>query len=93
MTIAFGGSILEAIIFLLCVITSLACAYLLARAFQRGRTKLLAWSALCFAFLALNNLVLFVDVVLPDVDLSIWQLLTSLAAVMVLLYAFVWEVP
>jgi Family of unknown function (DUF5985) len=94
MTIAFSGSVLESIIYLLCVISSLSCAYLLARAYRRGRTKLLVWSALCFALLALNNLVLAVDVLLlPDVDLSILQLVTSLAAVMVLLYGFVWEVP
>ncbi len=79
---------------MLCVIASLLCAWLLARAYLRARTKLLVWSALCFALLAVNNLVLAVDIMLlPTVDLSILQLLTSLAAVMVLLYAFVWEVP
>ena len=89
----FGGTALEAGIYLLCVITSLLCAYVLARAYRRAKTRLLAWSALCFALLAVNNLVLAVDILLlPDVDLSILQLLTSLSAVMVLLYAFVWEV-
>jgi hypothetical protein len=94
MGIEFNGSILEAIIYLLCVIASLLCAYLLARAYLRAKTGLLVWSAVCFALLAINNLVLFVDVLLlPNVDLSILQLLTSLSAVMVLLYAFIWEVP
>jgi hypothetical protein len=94
MGIAYVGTTLEASIYLLCVITSLLCAYLLARAYLRGRTKLLVWSALCFALLAINNLVLTVDVLLlPDADLSLLQLLTSLSAIMVLLYAFVWEVP
>jgi hypothetical protein len=94
MGIAFGGTVVEVVIYMLCVITSLLCAWLLVRAYRRGKTKLLVWSALCFALLAVNNLVLAVDVILlPTVDLSILQLLTSLAAVMVLLYAFVWEVP
>jgi Family of unknown function (DUF5985) len=94
MGIAFDGTVLEATIYMLCVFSSLLCAYLLARAYRRAKTRLLVWSALCFAFLALNNLVLAVDVLLlPGVDLTIFQLLTSLAAVMVLLYAFVWEVP
>jgi hypothetical protein len=94
MTIEYVGSFVESIIYMLCVISSLSCAYLLARAYQRGKSRLLVWSALCFALLALNNLVLAVDVLLlPDNDLSILQLLTSLAAVMVLLYAFVWELP
>ena len=93
MGIAFSGSNLEVIIYLLCVVTSLLCAYLLARAYRRGKTRLLIWSALCFALLAINNLVLAADVLLlPDIDLSILQLLTSLSAVCVLLYAFIWEI-
>jgi hypothetical protein len=93
MGIAFSGSNLEAVIYLLCVITSLLCAYLLARAYRRGKTRLLIWSALCFALLAINNLVLAADVLLlPDIDLSVLQLLTSLSAVCVLLYAFIWEI-
>ena len=35
MTIAWSGSQLEAIIYLLCVATSVLCAYLLARAYRR----------------------------------------------------------
>jgi ABC-type glycerol-3-phosphate transport system permease component len=93
MGIAFSGSNLEVTIYLLCVVTSLLCAYLLARAYRRGKTRLLIWSALCFALLAINNLVLAADVLLlPDIDLSILQLLTSLSAVCVLLYAFIWEI-
>ena len=44
MTIAWSASHLEAVIYLMCVATSLLCAYLLARAYRRGRTKLLIWS-------------------------------------------------
>jgi ABC-type glycerol-3-phosphate transport system permease component len=92
MTIAWNGSLIEAIIYLLCVATSLLCAYLLARAYHRGRTKLLIWSALCFALLALNNLVVAADVLLlPTIDLAVLRLATSLAAVTVLLYGFIWE--
>jgi hypothetical protein len=88
----FSGSHLEAMIYLLCVITSLLCAFLLARAYWRGKTRLLIWSALCFALLAISNLVLAVDVLLlPDIDLSVLRLLTSLSAVCALLYAFIWE--
>jgi hypothetical protein len=93
MTIAWNASLIEAIIYLLCVATSLLCAYLLARAYRRGRTKLLIWSALCFALLALNNLVVAADVLLlPTIDLTVLRLATSLAAVVVLLYGFIWEV-
>ncbi len=90
--IAVSGSPLEASIYLACVATSLICAYLLARAYRRGRAKLLIWSALCFALLAVNNLVVAVDVLLlPTIDLTFLRLLTSLAAVGVLLHGFIWE--
>jgi uncharacterized protein DUF5985 len=94
LTISFIGSPLETIIYLLCVVTSLLCAYLLARAYARGRTRLLIWSAICFAMIALNNLVLAVDVLLlPDVDLTIPRAVTALLAVAILLYGFIWETP
>ena len=90
--IAWSASLLEVIIYLLCVATSLLCAYLLARAWRRNRSGLLIWSALCFALLALNNLVLAVDILLlPTIDLTVLRLATSLAAVAVLLYGFIWE--
>jgi hypothetical protein len=92
MVIAWSGSLLEAMIYLMCVATSLLCAYLLARAYRRSRTKLLIWSALCFALLAANNLVLAVDILLlPTIDLTVIRLATSLAAISVLLFGFVWE--
>ncbi len=90
--IAWSASVVEAIIYLLCVGTSLLCAYLLARAYRNSKTKLLIWSALCFGLLALNNLILAFDVLLlPTIDLTVFRLGTSLAAVTVLLYGFIWE--
>jgi len=92
MLVQWSGSPVEGIIYLLCVATSLLCAYLLARAYGRGRTRLLIWSAACFAWMALNNLVLAADVLLlPTIDLTILRLGTSLAAVAVLLFGFIWE--
>jgi hypothetical protein len=90
--VAWSGSVLEGIIYLLCVATSLLCAYLLARAYYISRTKLLVWSAACFALLAVNNLILAVDILLlPTIDLTELRLVTSLAGVGVLLYGFIWE--
>lgn len=81
-----------AAVYILCFLTSGACAYLLARNYRRTGSRLLMWSALCFGFLALNNAVVFIDaVVLPDVDLAILRLSLSLAAVSVLLFGFIWE--
>jgi hypothetical protein len=81
-----------AAVYILCFMTSGACAYLLARNYRRTGTRLLMWSALCFLFLAFNNGLLFVDVlVLPEVDLAVPRLALSLAAVAVLLFGFVWD--
>jgi hypothetical protein len=79
-------------VYLLCLATSMLCAVLLIRSYRRSRTKLLLWSALCFVGLAANNLFLFVDaVVLPEVDLRSLRHLSSLAAIAILVYGFVWE--
>jgi hypothetical protein len=80
-----------AAVYILCFLTSGACAYLLARNDRRTGSRLLMWSALCFGFLALNNAVVFIDaLVLLDVDLTILRLSLSLAAVTVLLFGFIW---
>ena len=48
---------------------------------------------MCTKALALNNLVVAVDILLlPTIDLTTLRLATSLAAVAVLLYGFIWEV-
>lgn len=92
MTIRWTGSVFEGIVYLLCVLTSVVCAYLLLRAWLRTRTRLLVWSSICFWLLALNNLVLAVDILLlPDNDLSIVRGFTALLAVSVLLAGFIWE--
>jgi predicted membrane-bound spermidine synthase len=76
----------------LCLLASAVCAMLLIRSWVRTRQKLLLWSAICFSLLAVNNLMVVLDmVILPDLDLSPARQLTSLAAVAVLLYGFVWE--
>jgi hypothetical protein len=91
--LAWSASLIEVIIYLLCAATSLLCAYLLARAYRIGRTRVLIWSALCFALLAVNNLILAVDnLLLPTIDLSTLQLTTAVVAVAVLLYGFIWAV-
>jgi hypothetical protein len=80
-------------IYVLCLLTSAVCAWLLVRSYARNRTKLLLWSAACFALLALNNLMVVIDLLLvPTSDFSIARQLCALAAVSVLLYGFIWEV-
>lgn len=79
-------------VYLLCAITSVTCAALLLRGYARTGTRLLLWSGLCFMGLALNNVVLVVDLmVIPDTDLSTWRLVPAAAGVLLLLYGLVWE--
>lgn len=80
------------LVYLLCGATSTMCAVLLLRSFRTSRAKLLFWSALCFVGLALNNVLLFVDlVVVPQVDLSLLRSGIALAAMVVLLAGLIWE--
>jgi hypothetical protein len=80
------------LVYALCVITSTLCAVLLLRGYARSRVSLLLWSGLCFVGLALNNLLLFIDVqVVPYIDLSAWRTLPALAGVLLLIYGMVEE--
>jgi hypothetical protein len=79
-------------VYLLCTVTSAFCAALLWREYRRTSTRLLLWSSLSFVGWALNNALVFTDlVVLPEWDLSIVRSSTSLAAVSLLVYALVWD--
>jgi hypothetical protein len=53
---------------------------------------LLLWTGSCFAGLALNNLLLFVDlVVVPEVDLSLARSLAAFVGLGSLVIGLVWE--
>ncbi|MBA3533299.1 MAG: hypothetical protein H0T73_15370 [Ardenticatenales bacterium] len=80
------------VVYLLCTLTSLACAVLLLRAYRQNKVRLLLWSGLCFVGLTLNNMLLLVDLhVLPAYDLFILRSLPTLAGLMLLLYGLIWE--
>ena len=79
-------------VYLLCALTSMFCAGLLWRSYRRQRTRLLMWSTACFVGLAINNILLFVDLVLvPDVDLALVRSGIALVAVALLVIGMTWE--
>ncbi|HEY0131553.1 MAG TPA: DUF5985 family protein [Allosphingosinicella sp.] len=79
-------------VYLLCFMTSAACAILLTRSYRRTGARLLFWSGLCFLFLAANNLVVIFDLLLlPEVDFRLARYLLALAALGVLLFGFIWD--
>lgn len=83
---------MAAAVYVLCALTSLACAVLLLRAYALRRVRLLLWSGLGFVGFALGNSVLVVDMlVLPDGDLSLFRNLPVLAGLAVLIYGLVWD--
>jgi hypothetical protein len=84
--------IFPASVYVMCLFTSAACAWLLGRSFLRTGMRLLLWSGVCFFFLAANNLILVLDLLVwPDADLRIVRAGLSLAAVASLIWGFVWE--
>lgn len=83
---------MAAAVYILCFLTSLACAILLLRSYRQSRVRLLLWSGLCFVGFALNNAILFIDaIVVPEVDLSLVRSLPALIGLGLLLYGLVWE--
>lgn len=80
-------------VYVLCALTSLACAVLLLRGYARTRVRLLLWSGLCFVGLTLNNAWLVIAYNAVTSDLSNWRTLPALAGVAILVYGLVWDSP
>ena len=86
------GELFPAVVYILCFLTSAACAFLLGRSYSRSRVRLLFWSSICFGFLALNNLALVLDLIIwPDGDLRLLRVSLELAAVVSLIWGFIWD--
>lgn len=84
-------SLAEAI-YLLCAATSIAAALLLLRQYRRTRTGLLFWSFVAFLGLAVNTVLVYIDLsVLPDVDLSLVRAIAAAVAMIALVYGLVRE--
>jgi hypothetical protein len=81
-------------VYILCSLTSLACAGMLLRGYFKSKARFLLWSSLCFAGLAINNLLLVIDkVVYPDIELMhpAVRTLVALVALALLLYGLIWD--
>ena len=79
-------------IYLLSALTSLVAAWLLLRYYLSRRTPLLLWSCIGFAGLALNNVLVYADLVLfPGLDLSLERTIAGAVGMLALLYGLIWE--
>lgn len=85
-------SALNFVLVSLAMLTSIACMVLLLRAYGHSRVRLLLWSGLCFVFLSVNNVLLFLDlIVFPDIDLRAYRLSAALIGLLFLIYGFIAE--
>lgn len=83
---------IASIVYLLCALTSWACALLLLRAYARLGTRLLFWSGAAFCAFGISNIFLFVDMALvPRTDLSLLRNGITLVGVCLLLRGLIWE--
>ena len=83
---------MSSVVDFLCVLVSLLCAVMLLRGFFRGGHRMLLWSGLCFAGLTVNNILGFLDLILPpQIDLFPQRLIVSSVSVLVLLLGLLWE--
>jgi len=79
-------------IYILCILTSLACTWLLFASYRRTRYRLLFWRGACFAVMTLNNLFLLLDkIVFPNIDFVPARLISALVATCLLLYGLIYE--
>lgn len=80
------------VIYSLCALTALACAWLLLQAYGRSRYRLLLWSGLCFVGLTANNILVVLDkAIFPAVDMSTLRLVVALIAMLILVYGLIWN--
>ena len=80
------------LVYILCAATCLLCAVLLFRGYVQSKVPLLFWSGLCFAGLMLDNVMLYIDmIVVPDINLIVWRKVPGLLATMLLVFGLVWE--
>ena len=81
------------LIYGVCTLTALMCAWLLLSAYQRTRYRLLLWTGLFFSITAANNAFLMIDKMMPSpsVNLSAYHYGIVLVGLGVLLPGLIFE--
>lgn len=79
-------------VYLLCAATSIVCGVLLLRGYHLSGTRLLFWASFCFLGLAINNVMLFMDlIVFREIDLFWWRTVPAIGGMVILLYGLICE--
>jgi hypothetical protein len=80
-------------VYILCALTSLACAVLLTRGYRLSKARMLLWSSVCFLGLAANNLLLVLDnIVFPSVDMYLFRLAVAAVSLAIIVFGLIWDV-
>lgn len=81
------------IVYILCALTSLLCAVLLIRGYMKNKFRLLFWCSFGFIGFTINNILLFVDlIVFPDVSYIInFRTLPAVIGMGTMIYGLIME--
>lgn len=81
-------------VYVLCMVMSSTCAFMLFRAYRINPSSLLLWSSACFGLLAVANGILFIDMMIyPNIDFGGSLIRASIGALAgsLLLFGLIWE--
>jgi hypothetical protein len=88
---------MTAAIYILCAGVSLACSAALLTVYRHQHvraTRLVMWSSACFAWFAVNNLLMVTDLLVArGAYLAVARAATACAGASTLLFGLVWERP
>ena len=81
------------VVYVLCAATSMFCAFLLWRSYRRQRSRLLLLSVVCFLGLAINSILLFIDLAVLSTTTDLRPIRTTVAfgSILVFLLGLIWE--
>jgi hypothetical protein len=84
---------ISSLVYLMCAMTSILCTTLLYLSYRKTKAKLLLWSVICFLCLAINNILLFADlVIVPNIDLAVIRTVPAVIGFAALIWGFIWDI-
>ena len=92
MTSFSANSLTAGLVYIFAAITCLGCALLLVRGYFRSKMRLLLWSSFFFFALTVDNVFVFVDlVVLPETNFSLVRNAVTMGGLLLLVYGLIHE--
>lgn len=92
MTNFSANSVTAGVVYIFAAITCLGCALLLVRGYMRSKMRLLFWSSFFFFALTVDNVIVFLDlVVFPQVNFSFFRNSFTLGGLFLLIYGLIYE--